>query len=132
MTADELKFFLQKAFANTIENMSATDKDYATYFSPDYIQLVDGKELNYEKFVLHMKAQKAVMATVKVTFKHIVAEGDKVATVHIVEGHKKDGGFVKGQVNAFFQIKDNKIVHCNELSHLIQGSDEDKDLGSRH
>ena len=49
----------------------------------------------------------------------------------ISEGDKYSGGKVKAKVIALFVIKDNKIVLCDELTHVIAGSSEDRDLGSR-
>ncbi len=132
MTSDETKIFVKEIFKNTIENMDATEETYAQYFSQDYIQHVDGKTLNYTDFVAHMKAQKNVIKSAKVTFKHIITEGDTVATVHIVNGIKKDGGIIEAQVNALFKIKNKKIILCDELTHLIKGEKSDSDLGSRH
>ena len=132
MTSDETKIFVKEIFKNTIENMDATEETYAQYFSQDYIQHVDGKTLTYTDFVAHMKAQKNVIKSAKVTFKHIITEGDTVATVHIVNGIKKDGSIIEAQVNALFKIKNKKVVLCDELTHLIKGEKSDRDLGSRH
>lgn len=132
MTSDETKIFVKEIFKNTIENMDATEETYAQYFSQDYVQHVDGKTLNYTDFVAHMKAQKNVIKSAKVTFKHIITEGDTVATVHIVNGIKKDGSIIEAQVNALFKIKNKKVVLCDELTHLIKGEKSDRDLGSRH
>jgi predicted SnoaL-like aldol condensation-catalyzing enzyme len=132
MTSNDTKKFVKEAFTNTIENMDATEETYAKYFSRDYIQHVDGKTLKYDDFIAHMKAQKNVMKSATVNFKYMIVEGDKVATVHIVNGVKKNGGIIEAQVNALFQIKDKKIVFCDELTHLIKGDKSDRDLGSRH
>ena len=131
MTPTEEKQFIKDAFANVFENMNATKEEYSKYFSKNYVQYVDGKKLNYTDFVEHVQALKSEMKSIKINFKYMVAEGDKVSTVHIANGVKKDGGIVETQFNALFEIKDHKIVLCNELSHLIKGSESDKDLGSR-
>jgi len=131
MSANQLKDFLKIAFEHTIEDVHATEADIAKYFSKDYVQYTDGVKLTYDDFIAHMKAQKEAMTSIKVTFKHMVAENNQVATVHIIDGVKKDGGTIQGQVNALFMIKDNKLIYCNELTHLIKGSKKDKDLGSR-
>ena len=62
----------------------------------------------------------------------MVAESDKVATIHRVNAIKHDDSHIEVQVNAFFQIKNNKIIFCDELTYLIQGEKSDRDLGSRH
>ncbi len=125
------KQLIKEAFANVVENMDVTEETYTKYFSENYQQRVDGKILNYIDFVSHMKVQKTVMQTVRVTFRYMVAEENRVATIHVVNGVKKDGGTIEAQVNAIFQISENKIILCDELTHLIKGDKSDKDLGSR-
>lgn len=132
MTPAEMKQFIRDAFANVIEDVNASEETYAKYFSKHYVQYVDGKQLDYDDFVAHMKAQKAVMQSLKITFKHIIVEGDKLATVHIADGVKKDGGLVQAQINALFQIEDKKIILCDELTMLMKETKADRDLGSRH
>lgn len=126
------KEFIKEVFENCIENMNATEETYTRYFSEDYIQYVDGKVLNYKDFICHMKVQKSVLKCVKITFKYMVAEGDKIATVHIAEAIKKNGKKIKAQINAIFQFRDGKIILCDELTRLVEGEKADEDLGSRH
>lgn len=132
MSPDELKKFIKEVFINLIVNRDADEKTYAKYFSKDYIQYVDGKILDYDHFVRHMKTLAATIKSAQVTFKHIITEGDKVATIHRVNAIKHDGSQIEVQVNALFQIKNNKIILCDELTYLIQGEKSDKDLASRH
>jgi ketosteroid isomerase-like protein len=131
MNSSDIKNFIKEVFANTIEDMTATEKIYEKYFSKDYIQYVDGKTLDYDDFIAHMKAQKNTLKSAKITFKYIIVEGDIVATVHKVNATKKDGAEIEAQVNALIEIKDNKIVLCDELTYLLKGANEDKDIGSR-
>lgn len=128
----ENKQFVKKVFANAIENLHANEEMYAKYFSKNYIQYTDGKTLNYSDFVAHLKAKKAAIKSEHVTFKYMVAEGDKVATIHEYDAIKKDGGRIKVEFHAMFQIKDNKIILCHELTRLIEGEKSDADIGSRH
>lgn len=131
MTISENKQLIKNMFHDVFEDTNASEITYEKYFSKDYVQYVDGKTLNYDDFVNHMRALKSALKSAKITFKYIVGEGDKVATIHIAQGIKKNGGTVETQVNAFFQIKNNKIILCDELTRLIKGEETDKDLGSR-
>jgi hypothetical protein len=131
MSRDQSKEFIREMFSKVFEDGSSGDSVYSKYFSTNYIQSVDGKSLNYDAFVNHLNALKSAMKSLKVTFRYLVAEDDKVATIHIVEGEKKNGTKIKAQVNAVFQIRDGKLIHCDELTHLYLGTKEDKDLGSR-
>ncbi len=127
----KMKLFVENALHDTIESMDVEEETYAKYFSENYVQYVDGKTLNYNDFVAHMKAQKKSLKSAKVTIKHLVIKDDKIATVHIVDAVKKDGSIVKMQINAFFQVKNNQFILCDELTHLIKGEEGDRDLGSR-
>ncbi len=111
--------------------MAPSDADFEDCFSKDYVQHVDGKVFNDLDFVQHMKAQKRVMRSLHIEFKQMVAEKDQVYTLHIAKGIKKDGSTIEAQVNAYFQLKNDKIVFCDELTRLNKGSKEDQDLGSR-
>ena len=132
MTPVQNKQFVQNMFRDVIENPRANSSIYKKYFSTDFVQYVDGKKNDYPHFLLHLQALKTAIKTVSIAVEHIVAEGDKVATVHTARGVKRDGSTFATQVNAVFQVKDSKIVLCNELTHLLTGSESDRDLGSRH
>ncbi len=78
-----------------------------------------------------MNAQKKVVEEMNVFFKTIVQEGSIVFTNHEVSIKKKDGNQIKIQVIAEFVFEGDKIIRCDELTHLMEGSDEDRDIGSR-
>lgn len=127
---EESKEFIREVFRNVIEDMHATEATVGKYFSKEYVQYVDGEMLDYDDFVAHMKAQKKALKSVNVRFKHIIVEDDKVATVHTIDAIKNDGSTIKAQINALFQIKNGKLVLCDELTHMSQCEESDKDLGS--
>ena len=127
----DYKEMVKKGFALLSRNGGISDAEIATYFHPDYRQYVDGVELYYAGFVAHMKAQQKVVAEMNVSFKNIVQEGNTVFTNHVVDILKKDGGRVKIHLLAEFTIKDGKIIRCDELTRLVSGNEEDRDIGSR-
>lgn len=129
-TSLDPKQIIQDALTNVVENMNLSEKTISKYFSTDYKQYVDGKFLNYNDFISHMIKQKSLLSSAKVTIKQIIVEKNKVSTIHIVDAIKKDGGVVKVQVNAFYILKNNKIILVDELTHVINGEKSDKDLGS--
>lgn len=133
MIKEEIKQFILDVFNKTIGNIeNVTPEICARYFSQDYIQYVDGRALTFNEFVAHMNTLKKVMTSIKIDFKHILIDGNKVATLHIVNGIKKNGDKVKAQVNAIIEIRDKKIVMCDELTHILEGNKSDHDLGSRY
>lgn len=125
-----MREFIQEAFSNILEKSTVAENVFEQYFSKDYVQCVDGKKLNYDDFVQHIKTLKSVMKTMNVSFKQMVVEEDWIATLHIVDGVKHSNEAIQVQVNAFMKIREGKIVWCDELTYLIKGEHNDKDLGS--
>lgn len=101
------------------------------YFSPQYTQWVDGKLLDFEAFIQHVKALKEVIASAHIEFKEYLENGNIVADTHEVFITKKTGEKLHVKVMAFFTFENQKILSTQELTHLISGNVEDQDIGSR-
>jgi hypothetical protein len=115
----ELKAFLQEYFKNIVENLNANDLTYAKYMSKEYVLHIDGKTFTYPDIVANLKKQKQIMKSVKITFQNLIAEEDKVLSIHIVDAIKKDGTKVKAKVIGLFQIKDKQLVWADELTNIL-------------
>lgn len=103
------------------------------YFSKDYVQYVDGKVLNYEQFVKHVRAVKEATEKLEFEFKKVVMEGNVVFTNHEVRGRTKEGREISGQVIGEFRFDENgKVSYCDELTRMEKGEEGDGDLGSRY
>jgi len=129
--AEQNKSFVRQMFRDILENDSFDEDVVRRYFSPRYVQHVDGKTLTFADFLDHLRELKKSVAKVQFTFEHMVAEGDKVMEIHLAEGEKRNGGKVRARLFSLWVIEDGKIVLCDELSRLEQGAAEDRDLGSR-
>lgn len=124
------KQLIKDAFSQVVGSNSADEKIIAAFFHPEYQQYVDGIELNYSGFIQHMIAQKGVISNTVVNFRNIVAEDEVVFTNHEVIATKNDGSIIKVHVLAEFRIANGKIIRCDELTRVIQGSVEDSNIGS--
>jgi hypothetical protein len=122
--------FIKKVFEDVIENMEADEAIISKYFSPAYIQYVDGHTLNYLDFVEHMKKQKNLVHSAKVTIDRCLIENERICTVHRVDLIKKNGEHIAAKVIAYFELKNGKIVLCDELTKILKGNKEDHDIGS--
>ncbi len=125
-----MKEVIENSFRASTD-MKATEEDYARYHSTDYIQHVDGKILDYNEYVQHRNNVKKTLKSVKVVFHDIIIEKNKIVTRHTAYAVKNDDIEIELQVIAIFEIKDGKIISCNELTHLAKGERPDRDLGSR-
>ncbi len=124
--------FIHKVLKEVVEDMNADEKIIAQYFSPSYIQHVDGHTLNYDAFIEHMLAQKAILASANVTIERCVTEGDHISTIHVVDAIKKSGEPISVKVIAHMEITDGKITFCDELTHVLKGQSEDRKISSVH
>ncbi len=122
--------FIKEVFKEVIENMDADESVISRYFSPDYIQHVDGHTLNYTEFVEHMRVQKTVLESAKVSIEKCIETESKICTVHHVDAVKKNGDCLSVKLVAYFEVKDGKIICCDELTHLVHGHKTDKNIGS--
>lgn len=129
MSPAEAKQFVKDAVIYALENKNPT-MDYSKYVAKDFVNPIDGNTFNYQQWVTHQKHIKKLVKSMKPVFDLMVAEGNNVAAIYRINIVKNDGSHLAVKDMAFFKIKDRKIVYCEELTRLIQGSAEDKNIGS--
>jgi hypothetical protein len=100
------------------------------------VQKSDGTTLSFAGFIDQVREVKKSLTNMYMTFEQMVAEGDKVMEIHVVEANmaptdKHLGGKIKVRLITFWELMDGKIVLCDELSHIEHGPPEARDLGSR-
>ena len=127
-----LKTIIIELFRDVLASPVVDTAAVAKYVSPSYIQTVDGVTLNYDGFIAHMRKQKEVIASLSVEFLAMVAECDILFTNHVVTVQKKDSSVIQIKVIAQFVFEDNRLIRCDELTRLLSGNHEDRDIGSRH
>lgn len=125
----DYKSRLKEMFNDVFQSPEYNEEVIGQYFSPDYQQLVDAHQIDFEGFKQHVQAQKKRVERVSFTFKSLVCENNIVATIHLIDAQTKEGNTVKGKVMAQFTFEDDKIVACEELTFISEASEHDKDLG---
>ncbi|ANR81080.1 hypothetical protein BBB57_12065 [Kosakonia sacchari] len=100
------------------------------FFSPDYQQVVDGQLLDFTGFVEHMAKLKHLTHAIDVTVVAIAGQNNDVLTHHLVAVSKKDGTQAHIDVFAHFTLENGLITRCEELTRLVQGTAQDRSLGS--
>src|SRR5437773_2114322 len=130
LTEAEVHDLLGRMFA-AFTNPATKPEVYAELLTPDYMQCVDGKQLDYAGFLNHSQALQASLASSSVQFQHVVTDGISAATVHIADAVKTNGERIRIKVIAYYQFRGNRISFVDELTHLLEGTEQDRDLGSR-
>ncbi|UMR32377.1 nuclear transport factor 2 family protein [Massilia sp. MB5] len=126
----QTKTWMENAL-NEVLQPQATTHTYEKYFDPDYVQVVDGKTLDYAEATHHFGIVRDKMTSLRITINDFVADGDTIAESHIVDGETKDGEIVQFEVIAITRLKDGRIWRLNELTRQIKGGEHSRDLGSR-
>ena len=130
LSRDQAQDFLERVFRNMLDpTLEASALGH--FFSSSYVQVANGERLDYQGFIDHAQAVKRSLATAKVNFERIVVDGDQIADIHVLDATKKDGSALKMKVLAFYKLRDGKIVEVDELTHLVQGAEADRDIGYR-
>ena len=130
LSRDQAQDFLERVFRNMLDPTLEASA-LADFFSSSYVQVANGERLDYQGFINHAQAVKRSLATAKVNFERIVVDGDQIADIHVLDATKKDGSALKMKVLAFYKLRDGKIVEVDELTHLVQGAEADRDIGYR-
>ncbi|MDR2224123.1 MAG: hypothetical protein LBE34_15510 [Flavobacteriaceae bacterium] len=127
MTEQEI---VQQSLIAMIESPIYDETIIAKYFSASYVQDVDGKTLYYPTFCKHIKTLKEITDKRKLTINHIISQDNLVFTNHTVEIINKENKYSKIKVIAMFKIENHKIIYCDELTFLMEGNEENKNIGS--
>ncbi|UOB17960.1 nuclear transport factor 2 family protein [Abyssalbus ytuae] len=128
----ESKVFIESGFKR-IFGSTGFDEDFIReIFDQSYIQHVDGKTLELEEFIKHIKVLKERTKSIKVDFKTLIEEGDTVFSNHVVTATMKDHTKTIIHVIAEFRVRNGKMYYCDELTSLIDGNPNNSNLGSAH
>lgn len=121
---------IKRMFTNILETPSFDEELVQEYFTEDYIQNVDGSTLNRNEFEQHVKKLKSKTKTLHIEILNAAENEHTVFTKHLVNTVLKTGETVQLKVFAEFTFFGNKIKHCDELTILLKGNSNEKDLGS--
>lgn len=126
------KDFIRESFGVMFSTPGFNEQFIRDNVSADYEQHADGKVLHFDEFLCHIKLLKERTESIRVTFKTLVEESNVVFSNHLVECKMPDGTVSALHVIAEFRIHDGQMCYCDELSHLVTGSTENRDLGSAY
>jgi len=125
-----MRDLIQNVFTEILENPEFDLILIEKYFSKDYIQVVDDKQLNYDEFVLHIKKLKEKVIAQKMEILNYAENDTVIFTHHTARSVLKNGNIVVHKVLAEFTVHNNKITKCNELTLLLEGNHSEKNLAS--
>jgi predicted SnoaL-like aldol condensation-catalyzing enzyme len=119
--------FMENMYRDILENLKV-DK-IPDYFSPKYVQTTGGENIDYQGFIDQVKDLKQHVESIQVLpLEETICEGNKMALRYLRRVTKRNGLLSNVAVLGIFEIQDDKLVRCWELSKVIVGEKEDKAL----
>lgn len=100
------------------------------YFTLDHQQRVNGKVLNYDQFVDHIRHLRTHVASGRIEIVEALREGNRITDRHRVHITKSDGSAIQLEVFLFGELAaDGRICRMDEVSRVIVGTTSDANLG---
>jgi hypothetical protein len=112
---EDARSFLERTFAKLFDPLS-TDRDMLEFFSPDYTQDLNGKIYTFRQFMDGVSALKATLRSSRVDFASVVASGETIAEIHVVDATKNDGSRLRFKVIAFQTLEGGRIRKAEEVN----------------
>jgi len=112
---EDARSFLERTFAKLFDPLT-TEREMLEFFSPDYTQDLNGKVYSFRQFIDGVSALKATLRSSSVVFTSVVASGDTIAEIHVVDAVKKDGSRLRFKVIAFQTIENGRIKKAEEVN----------------
>lgn len=122
--------FLKQVYQDVILDLKL-DK-ISDYFSDQYMQVTDGTEVNIQGFHNHMETLKSIVDTLALSpfYDFLFDEEKQTATLRYeIHVKKKNGNSGVVEIIAIFELKEGKILRCNELTRSLQPDDEFNTIG---
>ena len=112
---EDARSFLERTFAKLFDPLS-TERDMLEFFSPEYTQDLNGKVYSFRQFMDGVSALKATLRSSTVVFTSVVASGETIAEIHVVDATKNDGSHLKFKVMAFQTLEGGRIKKVEEVN----------------
>ncbi|ARV75524.1 hypothetical protein [Vibrio campbellii] len=112
----------------------AHDKSNLKYMlSEGFAQKFGGEKNSYNEFIKHSLVLSEQLTRMEIVFEDVNVSSDgTISEIHTVEVTKLDGSRSKLKLYAFYYFdQSGKLEYIDELSTLLEGPEEDKNMGSR-
>lgn len=103
---------IRHIFRDIVGGSQVDEAEIRRLFAVGYVQKVDGKTLDLDGFIAHMRAQKQHIAEAETEFLALAEDGGTVFSNHIVRAKKADGSRIAVQVLAQFEFDETAKSPC--------------------
>ena len=121
---------LKLAFSTLFSPLNDNDALISEFFTEDYVQWVDGKQIDRKGFQQHLTALKAKVESCDFQFLSLFSQDNQVHSTHIVTAYKRNKQTSRIKVIANITFREGRICACEELTYVLVGANTDHNLGA--
>ncbi len=122
MKTKSAKAFVKEALTEFFNHKHCDEQTMQRYLTADFIHYVDGSAKPFDELCTHLQKQVLKFKSMHIQFLDMIAEGNKVATLHTLKVITQNGETFLWQGQAIFYLREDKIFKGIELTRAIQGS----------
>ena len=127
-TADFMRTVLNTTIFTPCDDVKAV---LPKFFSPAYVQITDGKRIDYQDFADHLVHLRSLVAGGEIVMHHALREDRSIAERHTVNVTMKAGGTSSFEVLMIGVLDEqDRLLVVNETTRQLSGDAEHADLGS--
>lgn len=130
MTKEQAVAFLNQMFQEVFTESGKLE--YADrYYTKDYVAISNCNHLDRKMFDDHVLALQRDIRKLECSYDEVITAPDKIGVVLSFAIEKTDGSIAKIRSHTFYTLRDGKIAELQELTHVMEGGEEDSDIASR-
>ena len=115
---------------NILNGLFAGEISVEDLFSPAYKQSSDGNTLDFIGFTNHLVYLRSHVSNVEFDVLNVCICEDRLAERHIATITHHDGQVSRLEVYVFMRLQHQKIASLDEITRVISGKENDKELAS--
>ncbi len=127
MNREKAEAFLDE-MAKAVCDPNADSKVTDRYFTEDFVQVIDDTTIGRSQLESRLDLFRNEYSAVRFDYLSVVAEGDRIADVHLVHAKAKDGQQITIKVISLYTLRNGRISSAESLTRLVDGAAADLQL----
>lgn len=127
MNGQEAKAFLDE-MAKAVCDPNADSTVTNRYFTEDFVQVIDDATIGRAQLDSRIDLLRHEYVDVSFEYLSVIAEGDRLADVHLVRAKGKDGEQLTIKTISLYTLREGRIWRAESLTRLLEGPAADLQL----
>lgn len=119
---------LQTIWREVYDQTLDTEQTIRQYFTPSYIQCINGRQMDLPSYIQHVIEQKKNMTIHEIEYKTHLEDANNLFAIYYPLGLDKENDLIKAEVIAYFHFTGQQIDSIHGQVRLIQGDLHNVDM----